>query len=183
MLTCTPHHVRSCLTIFITPSSICILWGLHPPTGLSFPFAQNFNTRFPQSRICAPPVLHEAQATGSLTIAVGNVRHDRPSKSVTVLSISPYLTTLSHTLQTYDGRNPDSAYTNAFLRQTSFATSHTATYSQSRNSISGLQLQRRQERKGSLSAVSERYQSYEQCSMLCPTECVTILTTNHVLSR
>ena len=121
---------------------------------------------------------------------ISHMRTTRPSKSVTMLSISPYLTTLSQTLQTYDGRNPDSAYTNVFLRQTSFATSHTATYSQSRNSISNPQLQRRQERKRSLSAVRERCQSYEQCRMLCPTECViylpdfvAVLTTNHVLSR
>jgi len=73
------------------------------------------------------------------------MRTTRPSQSVTMLSISPYLTTLSQTLQTYDGRDPESAYTNAFLRQDSFATSHTATYSQSMNSISSPQLQRRQE--------------------------------------
>ena len=38
------------LDLFITPPSTRILWGLHPPTGLSFPFAQTFNTRLPQPR-------------------------------------------------------------------------------------------------------------------------------------
>jgi len=74
------------------------------------------------------------------------VRHRHRCKCVILLSLFLYLKTLSQTLDIKGKWNLESAYTNAFVRPTSFTTSHTAIYSQIRSAIWSPRLQGRRER-------------------------------------